>query len=84
MKNIWKFLVCRITYSYIISNFSLYLKGTFYILHSEVYTDRKYEVKTLNFFPLKFHVHAFIMLARKYTILKAAPNVISFSKNKDI
>lgn len=56
----------------------------FYILHSEVYTDRKHEVKTLNFFPLKFDVHAFIILARKYTILKTAPNVMPFSKNKDI
>lgn len=65
MKNIWKFSVCRITYSYFLSNFSLYLKGTFDILHSEVYTDRKYEVKILNFFPLEFHVCAFIILARK-------------------
>lgn len=55
MKNVWKFLVCRITYSYFISNFSLYLKGTFDILHSEVYTDRKYEVKTLTFFSMKFY-----------------------------
>lgn len=50
MKNIWKFLVYRITHSYFLSNFSLYLKGTFDILHSEVYTDRKYVVKILNFF----------------------------------
>lgn len=55
-----------------------------YILHSEIYTDRKHKVKTPNFFPMKFEARAFIILARKYTILKTAPNAIPFSKNKDI
>jgi len=48
MKNIWKFLVYSITYTYFLSNISLYLKGTLDIVHSEVYTDRNYEVEHEN------------------------------------
>lgn len=63
MNKIFYILIYSITYTYSLSNLSLHLKGAFDVLYSEVYGNRRYEVKMMNFISPKLCI--FITPARK-------------------